>query len=318
MRPAVGRAVLLAAALEAQAFFGCDPGGWKTVLQEGAPTLRAVTVTAKDRIYASGENGSIVTYDGASITDTSTDAGTAERPPTLYGVAVEDDGTLTVAGDLGLVLSRSSGVSGWRRERTDVTERLLMLMRAGPTSVFSAGDAGRVIRKTQGEEAWSAVELNAPSHSKITAGWADDDGSIVFTTDTGVVVERVQDQWVSQTVVTDTSSTPLPLFGVWSPAGGSELIAVGLSGRIYRREGRTAWRSDPTPVTQDLYGIFGTSRDRVFAVGAHGTILRFDGTRWTGVPSGTSNDLFSIHGLDDGSLTVAVGRRGTMVTLEEE
>jgi photosystem II stability/assembly factor-like uncharacterized protein len=124
---------------------------------------------------------------------------------------------------------------------------------------------------------------------------------------------------VALNVETETSTTPLPLFGVWTSTQGADLITVGLGGAIFRRaEGEVMFTREDTRVSQDLYGVFGVARDRVYAVGARGSILRYDGSEWAVTGSPTSNELFAVHGLADGSLTVAVGSRGTIAVLRED
>jgi hypothetical protein len=51
-----------------------------------------------------------------------------------------------------------------------------------------------------------------------------------------------------------------------------------------------------SPSTEDLNGIWGFAQNDVWAVGAKGTILHFDGSAWTQIDSGTTLDLFDIWG----------------------
>lgn len=47
---------------------------------------------------------------------------------------------------------------------------------------------------------------------------------------------------------------------------------------------------------QGLFGVWGTSRSNIWAVGFHGTILHYDGTSWAEVASGTDRNLAAVWG----------------------
>jgi hypothetical protein len=84
----------------------------------------------------------------------------------------------------------------------------------------------------------------------------------------------------------------------------TEAFAVGSSGAIIRWDG-TAWSPMTSGTTEDLTDVWGSGRD-VFAVGSHGTILRLeDGARWTPMLSWTTSDLNQIRGSGDGNIFVA-------------
>ncbi|MFH1810112.1 MAG: hypothetical protein ABIJ09_15300 [Pseudomonadota bacterium] len=73
----------------------------------------------------------------------------------------------------------------------------------------------------------------------------------------------------------------------------------------------------PFPDVANLNGVWGYSHDDVWAVGSAGTILHYDGTTWTRVPSPTTQDLFGIDGhetMQDGDKDIyAVGASGTVI-----
>jgi hypothetical protein len=50
------------------------------------------------------------------------------------------------------------------------------------------------------------------------------------------------------------------------------------------------------PTAVSINGLWGTSPDDVFAVGRDGTILHYDGLRWTVQPTDTTVDLLAVHG----------------------
>ena len=52
----------------------------------------------------------------------------------------------------------------------------------------------------------------------------------------------------------------------------------------------------PIPQVESINGIWGTSATNVFTVGFDGTILHYDGTSWSSMPSVTTAHLYSIWG----------------------
>jgi hypothetical protein len=61
-----------------------------------------------------------------------------------------------------------------------------------------------------------------------------------------------------------------------------------------------------------LKGVWGSSDSNVFAVGTAGTILRYNGTIWTAMESGTSNFLNSVWGSSSDNV-FTVGDMGTIL-----
>ena len=58
--------------------------------------------------------------------------------------------------------------------------------------------------------------------------------------------------------------------------------------------------------------MWGSSGSDVFAVGEDGTILHYDGSGWSAMSSGTTNELYGVWG-SSGSDVFAVGDGGTIL-----
>lgn len=274
--------------------------------------IRGVHAMPNDQFWMVGAAGLVLRYADEAFVDTSTDADPGPRVADFYDVT-DLRGELVIVGDQGLVL-RADGLEFPADDNRD-SERLLTVLRAGPRTLFAGGELGRVRRRTQDGERWERVNAGA-GEARITGGWAISEASVVLCTDEGTIIERSGDDWVSQTVITETSSVPLPLFDVWSSTAGADLVTVGLAGSIFRRvAGEDVWKQEPTGTQQDLYALYGTRSDDVFAVGARGTILHFDGVAWSGLPSSTARDLYAVTGSLDGKTIVAAGAHGAVVVL---
>ena len=94
-------------------------------------------------------------------------------------------------------------------------------------------------------------------------------------------------------------------------SSGSNVFAVGANGTILHYNG-SAWSLMTSGTTQALSGIWGSSGNDVFAVGTGGTILHYNGSAWSLMTSGTTQYLNRIWG-NSGSDVFAVGGGGTIL-----
>ena len=85
------------------------------------------------------------------------------------------------------------------------------------------------------------------------------------------------------------------------------------AGTILHYDG-SSWSAVSSGTTDDLIGLWGSSATDVWAVGYSGTILHWDGNSWSGAPSGTTADLTSVWGSGSGDVWVA-GQEGTVLEL---
>ncbi|KPA15074.1 hypothetical protein MHK_004719, partial [Candidatus Magnetomorum sp. HK-1] len=73
------------------------------------------------------------------------------------------------------------------------------------------------------------------------------------------------------------------------------------------------WLSEnPLSQSNTLYGVWSSSANDVFAVGAAGTILHYDGSNWTSMTSGTANQLNDVWGTSANDV-FAVGSTNTIL-----
>ncbi|MCC6216831.1 MAG: hypothetical protein IT376_18375 [Polyangiaceae bacterium] len=77
--------------------------------------------------------------------------------------------------------------------------------------------------------------------------------------------------------------------------GPEEVWAVGAGGLILRWDG-SEWTRTNSPSAVALSGVWGSRRDDVWAVGASGTALRYDGATWKKVASGATATLTAVAG----------------------
>ena len=88
------------------------------------------------------------------------------------------------------------------------------------------------------------------------------------------------------------------------------LAAPAGAGTIVSPDG-WGWQN-PVPQGNVLRGVWGESSSDLFAVGADGTIIHFDGSAWSAMGSATSCLLFSLWGSSSADV-FAVGNNGTIL-----
>jgi hypothetical protein len=94
-------------------------------------------------------------------------------------------------------------------------------------------------------------------------------------------------------------------------AASNDVWAVGAAGTVLRWNG-TAWSSVWGGTTQELTAVWGTSASDIWAVGAVGTILHWNGFNWSSFASGTTNRLEAVWGISTTDAW-AVGAAGTIL-----
>jgi hypothetical protein len=92
--------------------------------------------------------------------------------------------------------------------------------------------------------------------------------------------------------------------------GKSDVWAAGAAGTLLHYDGKL-WEGVESGTTASLFGLWGAGESDVWACGSEGTLLHFDGQRWASVASGTKEDLRGIFGQSAHSIW-AVGTHGAL------
>ena len=99
-----------------------------------------------------------------------------------------------------------------------------------------------------------------------------------------------------------------------SGVSSTDVFVVGARGTVLHFDG-ARWTEQKSGTSRNLSAVRAISPTDVFAVGFDGLILHFDGNEWRRQPSGTTRTLSAIWG-DSPSNIVAVGRSGTILRYE--
>jgi hypothetical protein len=114
------------------------------------------------------------------------------------------------------------------------------------------------------------------------------------------------------------------VFGVWASAPDDAWAVGGRAGRygfLWHYDG-IAWTNqelpDDVPLAADgelpaLFKVWGRAKDDVYAVGGHGTILHYDGSKWRVIPTEVQDTLFTVAGDEDEIVIVGGDNQGVIL-----
>ncbi|MEC8024766.1 MAG: hypothetical protein VX223_12585 [Myxococcota bacterium] len=294
------------------------------------PTLWDVSGLAEDDVYAVGNQGTIIHWDGISWKLQS--GGNASD---LYGVsgnnqlvvaggangevfsniggglatdiagvnairvvAVLNDDSAIGVGDSGAIVT-FDGI-GWASEPSGVFANLNGAWTDGST-VVAVGEQGQVIFRNGAT--WSA---NSPgTASTLYGAWGTAADNVWVCGDKGTLYHYNGGTWVNQTL--NTISNELRSMMGDGPAG--PYVVVGGKGTIAEFDGAT-WKKLKSPTTFVLHDVWGQSTNTAWAVGNLGTIIRRVNGVWDSAESPTSATLYGIWGRSSDDI-YAVGAAGT-------
>lgn len=169
------------------------------------------------------------------------------------------------------------------------TNRLNDIWGADLNSVFAVGDNGTILHydgssvqamENNSGKALYTVFAGETDGWAAAGGWFDEmlyfDGS-TWATAGNPPSEFMEDMW----------------------GQGDTVYAVGGNGTILQSLNRGAsWNTMPSPTTEPLYAVWGTAVDGpVFAAGANGTVLRYNGSNWTQMTTNTNSSFMTFHGI---------------------
>ncbi len=179
---------------------------------------------------------------------------------------------------------------------------------------YSSGTNTPLYKSIDGGATWKPSYEGMPGAPVHHGVWGSGDDVFVLHHLGSTVKGGYDDMSILHYCSPDWSNEDIPVSDILYGIWGtsaSNVFAVGESGVIIHRDA-SAWSQMSNDATQDLFGIYGTSGNHVFAVGRSGTILHYDGTSWSSMASGTSRDLYGVWGNADDNF-YAVGASGTVL-----
>lgn len=292
----------------------CEPNNGACIYEEWVAMqtpvsvdLSAVWVAGPRDVYASGKAGTVIHWDGAAWTvlpttgqsdlksiagASGTDiwtAGTTDvyhwngttwtgQPPANFSVtgmwaAGPND---FFSSGFKSTIGRYTGGPQWVYTEdilNPVTVTLNGIWGANNTDVFAVGNAGTVLHSQGGT--WM-TQTTPATHTLLAVGGSSS-SNVYAVGRTGAqapIVFHYDGSWQDQTAnLPPDLVSPINLRGVWGTTG--HVFAVGDSGKIvHSTNDGASWTTMATAATAALSGVSGSGK-AVFAVGATGTVLRY-------------------------------------------
>jgi hypothetical protein len=286
-------------------YLECRYPEWRAMTSPTQTKLLALWAGADDNVYAVGDAGVVLHYDGTSWTQQ-----TGPSTDTLTGIWGSGSELVVVASN-GNAFHYTGGA--WQSippllDALSSPERLFGVWGSDPSNVLAVGfDAtiGKLVGAT-----WQRMTSNDGSSRALSAVSGTSASDVYAVGVNGALLHYNGASWM---VDPDSASfTTLQLAGVSAHASG-RVVAVGAdaSGSAVILVKETAGWNKRADVAMRLDGVWVRANDDAFAVGIGGAITHFDGATWQPMTSPTTNELTAVAGT---AMNVyAVGLNGTIL-----
>ncbi|MBI5499536.1 MAG: DUF4215 domain-containing protein [Deltaproteobacteria bacterium] len=255
-----------------------DEGSWCPVTVPATVDLFAVAGSAPDDVWIVGDAGTILHWDGA--VGSSTTSGTRA----LRGVWASSVSAAWAVGDAATIL-RWDG-SAWTAESPGgATANFFGVWGSSADDVWAAGGAGTLVHRTGG--VWAVV---ASGTTRELHGCWGSSSSNVFAAGFHGTVRR----WEGASWVASATGSNDDLYGVAGSSAGDAWV-VGDGGLILRWNG-TRWTAAASGTAALLRGVWAATAGAAWAVGGSGEILAWDGSVWAPDAGGGSAALHAVWG----------------------
>ncbi len=299
----------------------------------GYPTLWGVWGTASDNVFAVGNDGTALRFDGTTWRrqmggdqgdlfglggdgTTTIAVGTGGTvfadfgkglasetlgTKTLRGVAMHG-GVAWVVGDEGTLLRHDT--NGWTPMESGTKANLNAVWTNGTLTV--AGGAGGVTVVDSGDGFKTQSLSNGATVYSI---WGFD-ATHVYAVGSCDLHLLGASGWADNGDITNTNCKT-ELRGLIGFGADKPLLAVGGGGTTVANP-LVGWSTQKTPTTSALFGVWGTEFGDLWAVGNGGVILRWGKTGWTSVTSPTKQNLYAVWGRSASDI-FAAGQGGVLL-----
>ena len=264
---------------------GCVKWSRETPLQLAG--MNDLTTVGGD-LYAVGDNGQVVHYDGQKWTHMAT--GTDKNLNAIWGESKGGQTTLFAVGETGKILRYKNGE--WDTMTTFQYDTLHDVFGLSENFVMAVGDNGTVL--TYNGSKWTRQIWDAEATWQTTAMhavWALSPQQIWVGGDNGTMIHFEMGEWTKQDL--PNGNHVRTLAGV-----STQNIWAGTQGDIKKFNGET-WGVEPNTAGVNVHGIWIDTAPPnpaqlivIYAVGDNGAVLKFDSVSW-GKQNDPANNLGS-------------------------
>ncbi|MBN1342486.1 MAG: hypothetical protein JXQ73_07390 [Phycisphaerae bacterium] len=219
-----------------------------------------------------------------------------------------------------LVFLAPARAADWEPVDSGTSKDLNGVWGSGPADIFVVGDSALILHGDG--VTWTPMDVPGiyyPDLLDIHGNAANDvyvaGDKLIYNYRVGQILRYDGSTWStrhsssSQGYSEVWATGPDDIFAVWWAYSGTPPYGTSTSGLIYWDDGGGGgYWTRPEPIN----GLWGTASDNVFAVGYYGVILRYDGSTWSTMTSGTTISLRDVWGTGPNDV-FAVGYGGTIL-----
>ncbi|MCP4347765.1 MAG: hypothetical protein GY795_19870 [Desulfobacterales bacterium] len=274
-----------------------DPGGWPKMETNTNNNLRDIWGNSGTDIFAVGEKGTILHYDGSTWTTMASNSYNYLR--SVWGCSGNN---VFAVGENGTILHYNG--TDWTKMVSTTSDNLEGVWGSSGNDVFAVSKEGSIFHYNGNTWTQMPQATLCPLYD-IWGTSSDNVFAVGGTWNSFVILHYDGSAWTQMPV--SASDVPYSLWGTSE----NNVFAVGNSGAILHYGGRE-WQKMETVSSDYLRSVWGTSGNNVFAVGVNGTVLQYNGATWRQMPAGSSKDLYGIWGSAEIDV-FAVGNSGTIL-----
>ncbi|MGE0086683.1 MAG: WD40/YVTN/BNR-like repeat-containing protein [Desulfococcaceae bacterium] len=269
---------------------------WHQPESELTRKMYGVRAFSENDVFAVGEAGSIMHYDGSAWEFM--DSGTEYGLWAIWGISGTD---LFAAGKSGTILHYDG--NAWQKTDSGSTSDLYDIWgysddSGQPSEIFAVGDKGTVLHRK--DEKWEVMDSGVSTRLEGVWGFADEKGTDVFAAGyNGVILRCDGREW-------ELMESPVEknIRDIWGYADESGVTVLAAGDRIsekkanfLRWDGMQWSRTDPGRI-ESLRTVWGNSGTDIFVTGSSsGFIGHYDGKTWNAADSGREATVIHMHGI---------------------
>jgi hypothetical protein len=290
------------------------PSSW-TVLSAGSKNLYAVSGLSDSSVWAVGDQGTILFYNGTTLTPQ-----TSGTTFPLRGIWAADANTVFAVGDGGIILQLVGGV--WTQVGANTTQQILNGVWADSTRVVAVGSNGTVVLGTTaaGKTTYQVLTVTVPTASGTPLPATENLfgvtgtplGPVTIVGALGLVLQ-LQPGSMSPTVVSIAYPiNSVPLLSGATAAGPMGTYVVGQQGAVYPLATKTPILGCPQSALRAASSTTGAGGTIVWIAGWDGTMCEINNGIATSFPYSDARWFNGIYAASPTSLWV-VGASGTFL-----
>ncbi|MCP4350868.1 MAG: BACON domain-containing protein [Desulfobacterales bacterium] len=274
---------------------------WEKMETPVSENLSGIWGTSENNVYAVGNAGTILHYNGNEWAEMSTD--------TLYylrNVWGNSENNVFAVGEQGTILHYDGNEQGiWTEMETRTSADLRSIWGSSGNNIFAVSKQGAILRYDGTN--WETMPVTTLNSLYDIWGISENNVFTVGGTWNSFIIFHYDGNIWTEMPTDVLKNIP---FSIWGSSR-NNVFAVGDSGMIIHYAG-SIWKKMDSNTSKYLRSIWGSSRNNVFAVGVDGTILHYNGSSWNKMRTDTYRDFYGIWGSSEDDVFV-VGRHGMIL-----